>query len=197
MNTNTIATWHRRLSWLTPQLAVSGDLPWDRADAEAKLDEWREAGITHILDLRGECNDKDFVHDQAPELGYTWIGTHDNGGEQEIWWFDEGIRVATEVLADPQARLLVHCHMGINRAPSMAFAILLSRGSDLTEALDRIRSARPIAAIAYAEDAIEYVVAANGMNAIARSHQVDDLARWRRANPIDTPHIIATIRQAS
>ena len=52
--------------------------------------------------------------------------------------------------------MLAHCHMGINRGPSMGFAILLALGWDAEEALDAIHAARPIAFIAYAEDALRW-----------------------------------------
>lgn len=52
-------------------------------------------------------------------------------------WFWDGVDFAFEALADPDAQILAHCHMGINRGPSMAFAerlirnvykVLLTRG---------------------------------------------------------------------
>ncbi len=52
--------------------------------------------------------------------------------------------------------MLVHCHMGINRGPSMAYACLLVLGWDPIEAMTAIRTARPIAAIGYAEDALDW-----------------------------------------
>ncbi|MCV9993567.1 hypothetical protein OIU93_04550 [Paeniglutamicibacter sp. ZC-3] len=49
--------------------------------------------------------------------------------------------------------------MGINRGPSMGFAILLDRGHSPIEAFDMIRAARPQAFIAYAQDALAAHVA--------------------------------------
>jgi hypothetical protein len=48
--------WWRRLCWAHPQIAVSGDLPDASADAAATASAWREAGITHIIDLRDEAD---------------------------------------------------------------------------------------------------------------------------------------------
>jgi hypothetical protein len=59
-------------------------------------------------------------------------------------------------LRDPEAKVLVHCHVGIDRGPSMAHACLLMLGRDPIEAMTMIRSARPIAAIGYAEDAPDW-----------------------------------------
>ena len=71
-------------------------------------------------------------------------------------WFEDLTAWAVDALDDPDARLLVHCHMGVNRGPSAAFAILLALGWDPFDALDAIRDARPIAYIAYAEDVLAW-----------------------------------------
>jgi hypothetical protein len=70
-------------------------------------------------------------------------------------WFDEGVAFAREAI-ESDGVVLAHCHMGINRGPSMGFAILLALGWDAREALDAIHAARPIAFVAYAEDALRW-----------------------------------------
>lgn len=92
------------------------------------LDEWLKAGITHIVDLRGEADDTTNVARVAPHINYTWLGTHDAGGGHEFSWNDTGVAAIAKALDDPNARVVVHCHMGVNRAPSMANAALLHLG---------------------------------------------------------------------
>jgi hypothetical protein len=46
--------------------------------------------------------------------------------------------------------------MGINRGPTMAFAILLATGLDPITALNAIRRARPMAVVHYADDALDW-----------------------------------------
>ncbi|MFV2038782.1 MAG: hypothetical protein ACC660_00910, partial [Acidimicrobiales bacterium] len=145
-----LTRWHRRLCWPTDQIGLSGDLSEDRAAAERQLGEWREAGVTHVMDVRGEWNDQDLVAEIAPELGYAWLGTHDSGGAQSDDWFEAGVVAARPIMGDPRARLLVHCHMGVNRGPSMGLRIMLDRGWDVVDAMGRIRTTRPFAAMAYA-----------------------------------------------
>jgi protein-tyrosine phosphatase len=61
-----------------------------------------------------------------------------------------GLVFAETAFESPNGKLLVHCAMGINRGPSMAFRILLELGWEPLAALEAIRSARPIADIGYA-----------------------------------------------
>jgi hypothetical protein len=128
---------------------------------------------------------------------YTWLGTHDAGGDQDFSWFDEGVAAITAALADPGARVVVHCHMGVNRAPSMAFAALLQLGHGIEEGLDAIRDARPIAAILYADSAVRWFADRSGW---AEAFQGDAESRvwaWHRDNDVDVRWIISRIRRVS
>jgi hypothetical protein len=146
--------WWRRLCEVTPNLVLSGDLHWCEERAISQLAEWSEFGITHIIDCRGEHSDKGFVATHAPGIVYHDHGTHDAGGHQDGEWYEEGWFLFVQaVLDNPNAKVLVHCHMGINRAPSLGFFLLLRMGYGPWGALDMIRKARPIAACYYAESA--------------------------------------------
>jgi len=82
MTTNTdiqAAIWWRRLCEVTDRLFVCGDLPMNPHGFRQMLDEWVKAGITHIVDLRGEANDSNRVADRATHIKYFWLGTHDSG----------------------------------------------------------------------------------------------------------------------
>ena len=85
-----------------------------------------------------------------------------------------------DALADPEAKVLVHCHMGINRGPSLAFAALLASGWDPVDAIDRIRQVRPIAAVGYAEDALAWHHRRAGTPASIRVDERRRLRQWRR-----------------
>ena len=97
---------------------------------------YHDIGVRHIVALRGEANDTVDVARVAPHIEYVWLGTHDAGGDQDFSWFDDGVAAVTGALADPDARGVVHCHMGVNRAPSMAYAALLRLGHGIEEGLD-------------------------------------------------------------
>ena len=189
------ADWHRTPCEVTDWLVVSGDLPPNRADAEALLERWIALGITDIIDVREEWNDAELVAELAPDLRYHHLGTHDDGGWQEDHWFDAGLAAIREVRARG-GRAIVHCHMGVNRAPSMAFRMLLDAGHAPTEALAMLRTARPIARILYAEAAVSHHLRAQGVDhddAVAVRREVN---QWLLDNRVDTLWIISRIRRA-
>ncbi len=190
------ANWWRRLCEVTDHLFVCGDLPHLQSDPDGfhrVLDEWVTAGITHIVDLRGEACDADDVARHAPHIVYTWLGTHDLGGDQDFSWFDEGVAAITRALEDPDARVVVHCHMGVNRAPSMAYAALLQLGHGIEEGLDAIRDARPIARILYADSAVRWFADRAGWDEAFRGDAEARVWSWHRDNQVDLGWIISRI----
>lgn len=171
--------WHRRLCPLADGIVISGDLHEDPDQAIQQLSRWQQAGITHVLDARFEWSDEELVAEHAPDVIYGWIGTDDDGVAKPDEWFDAGLAFSSDALADPDAVLLVHCHMGINRGPSMAYRILLESGWEPIEALDSIREARPIADIGYAGDALNHYHRSHKIPATRRTRDWDRLVAWR------------------
>src|SRR5450759_4329126 len=115
------------MSQISDRIWTGGDLPSNRgqrAMLEA-LGDIRAAGITHIIDGRIEWSDEEFVARHAPEIRYTWNGQDDAGQAMPDEWFTTGVVAAVETLAEPTGNVLLHCHMGINRGPSLALALLL------------------------------------------------------------------------
>lgn len=184
------------LNFITPHLATGGDLPYDDEMARAALEEWQRLGITHVIDNRLEWSDEDLVADLAPEIRYLHNGVDDAGQQMPDHWFDRGVEFAAEALAAPKHRVLVHCHMGINRGPSLAYAILLSAAWDPIDAIDAVRTARPIAGLGYAEDALDWHHRRSHTPASQRRIDHIRLEEWRQANWIDVVRIIRQIRAA-
>ena len=188
------ASWWRKLCKVTDQLFVCGDLPHNPAKFELMLAGWVDAGVTHIVDVRGEWSDEKKVSELQPQVVYSWLGTHDDGGLQDAEWFNVGVETICEALADPNAKVVVHCHMGVNRAPSMVFAALLELGFDIEGALDAIRDARPIAKILYAESAVAWFADRNGWGTSQRAEAQMRVRSWHVSNPADVGWIIRRIR---
>jgi predicted protein tyrosine phosphatase len=116
MNSTTIGV--ANANFVTPQLAVGGDLDMHNITLETQqVADLVDGGITHILDVRHECSDES-VWQHVPHLTYRWEGIHDAGQRVPVAWFDTVVSWALHVLEDPDAKLLTHCHMGINRGPS-------------------------------------------------------------------------------
>lgn len=181
--------------YINDRLAVGGDLDDISPDlALTQLAELVEHGVTHILDLRREHSDEALVADLAPDISYLHLGVDDAGQTLPGAWFDAGVRWLDDALAQPDAKALVHCHMGVNRAPSMAFAYLLNHGLRVHNALHMIRAARSVAVIDYADDALAWHHRRTGASTRRRASDTAALAQWRAENHIDVEHVIRSIR---
>jgi dual specificity phosphatase 3 len=145
-----------------PNISQVADRVWTGGDrGNTPLQPWLLqlgwAGITHLIDCRPEgAPDQAHASEAVPDIDYLLNGQDDNGQTMPDAWFDTGVDFALEALKDPDAMVLAHCHMGINRGPSMALAILLATGMTPDDALDAITNARPCAEVAYADDAIDW-----------------------------------------
>ena len=185
------------LHFVTPQLAVGGDLH-SRDDELALLQftEICELGITHIVDVRLEWSDLDTFAAHAPEIGYLHHGMDDAGQAVPAEWFEQAVSWVEAAYADNRgAVVLTHCHMGINRGPSLGFAVLLAQGWDPVEAMTAIRAARPQANIWYAADALDWYHARTGVDAETGAAQHAALAAWREENPLDVVRLIRQQRE--
>jgi hypothetical protein len=179
---------HANLHFVTPSLAVGGDL--DGRDAELtalQITELEGLGITHVIDCRLEWNDEGVFAEHLPHIAYLHHGMDDDGQDVPGEWFDEAIAFIPE-----DAVVLTHCHMGINRGPSLGFAVLLHQGWDPIDAIAAIRAARPVANVWYAPDALLWHHGRQGTD------PTDDLRRlkqWRQDNPLDVVRVIRQQRE--
>lgn len=191
------AAWWRVLCFPIERVALSGDLDTTTSGtAQRQLMTWADAGITDIIDVRREWSDASLVARLAPWMRYHWIGTHDSGHAQSDDWFDEGVEAALDALADPDRKVVVHCHMGVNRAPSLAFGVLLALGHHPVEALDLIRASRPIAAVLYAQDALRWWHRRSAAPMDTRAAERSAVAEWLDRNAADVGWVISRIRAA-
>ena len=185
------------ISFVTEQLAVGGDLSPHEDVARAQIADLVQRGVTHIVDVRIEWSDEAMVAQHAPHIRYLHHGMDDAGQQVAGDWFDTGVAFALDAFnASPESVVLAHCHMGINRGPSLGFAVLLAQGWDPVEALDAIRAARPIAYIDYARDALRWHHARAGHGRRELSRDLRRLADWRESNNLDVVSVIRGIRQS-
>jgi dual specificity phosphatase 3 len=182
-------------AFLTDQLLTCADLDIeDNRHAEAQLAELVDRGLTHIVDVRIEWSDQYLVSQLAPDVRYLHLGIDDAGQRVPDEFFDVGVGFIRDALADPTSLVLAHCHMGINRGPSLAYAVLIDMGHDPVEALDLVRSARPIAYIAYAEDALRWHQNRTGASSATRRDQLAAIDAWRVQRHLDVGEVIRRIR---
>lgn len=165
--------------FVTERLAVGGGLADDPGRAGRQIAELVAQGITHIADLRQEWTDAELVAEHAPQIEYLYHPVEDLGQTIPADYFQTLADWADATLADPRARLLVHCHAGVNRGPSGAFTVLLAQGWDVRDALDAIRTARPIAWIDYADDVVEWHLAIADEADRTAAHDAVTEWRWR------------------
>ena len=78
----------------------------------------------------------------------------------------------------------------------MAFAILLALGWNPADALDAIRTARPIAGIIYADQALDWWHRVAGATTDRVASDFDDLNLWMHQNPVDVDWVVSRIWRA-
>lgn len=182
-------------SVVTPQLWVGGSLhTWRGLGAEEQLAELTSAGLTHVLDVRKEWSDEDWLRERAAGVEYLHLGVDDAGQRMRDEWFDEGTAFVSDALVSGDAKVLVHCHMGINRGPSMGFACLLTQGWEPVAALTAIHRARDIAWMDYAEDATDWWARRTGLTDPQRLAHKERVALWRRRLGLDRSSIHRGLR---
>jgi protein-tyrosine phosphatase len=184
---------YANLHFVTPHLAVGGDLAtYDDDLAGMQLAEIGALGVTHVVDVRIEWNDAEVFSFALPGVAYLHHGMDDAGQAVPLDWFERA--VSWIEAAGPDAVVLTHCHMGINRGPSLGFAVLLAQGWDPVEAISAIRAARPQANVWYAADALTWHQVRTGVSPSAASEQHARLDAWRKANPLDVVRLIRQVR---
>lgn len=183
---------HADADFVTDRLAVGGGLSGQPRQARGQIAELVRLGITHVADLRLEWSDAELVSRHAPGISYLHHPVEDAGQTIPGEYFQDLTEWTNTAFADPRAKLLVHCHAGVNRGPSGAFAALLAQGWEVPAALDAIRTARPIAWIDYADDVIEWHFARADASARAAAH--DAVTEWRWRNHLSLNTVIRQTR---
>jgi protein-tyrosine phosphatase len=171
----------RRIARLTDRLWTGGALPARPDAAAGVIAAWRELGIGAVVDTRAEWSDEELVAQVAPEIAYINPGVVDGGQRMRDEWFE----TITTFAIDQQssgAGVLAHCGSGINRGPSAAFGVLLATGWDPVEAIELIITARPIATVSYAEDALDWWSRSAKTPQTEWQQKRRRFDEWRRAN---------------
>lgn len=181
--------------FVTERVVVGADLAANFGRAQAQLAELVQSGITHIVDLRSEWSDEALVHTWAPQVTYFHHRIQDAGQFIEAAWFDQLVDWVRGALdSDPAAKVLIHCHMGVNRAPSGVLAVLMDQGISLRDGLNLIRDARPVAVIDYAGSVVNWYCQRHGCDARTKRNLRRVLVRWRQSHHIDGQAVIRQIR---
>jgi protein-tyrosine phosphatase len=94
-------------------------------------------------------------------VNVLWNATDDDFQPKSAGLLDMGVQFALQALADPEAKIYVHCAAGVHRAPMMMLAILRAMGWTLEDALETVQSLRPVVdwADVYVKSVERYIAA--------------------------------------
>jgi protein-tyrosine phosphatase len=125
------------MTWVTERIALGGGI-WH----EQNMAELAEAGVTHVVNMQIEFDDRPLA---APfGIQVLWNPTDDDFMVKPPELLKRGVDFALEALADPGARLYVHCAAGVHRAPMMTLAVLCAMDWKMDPAMHLIESKRPV-----------------------------------------------------
>ena len=99
-------------------------------------------GVTHIIDMQIEFDDTPLAGPHGIEV--LWNATDDDFQPKPPELFERGVEFAGAALEDEQSKLYIHCAAGVHRAPMMTLGVLCSMGWEMEDAMDTIRSRRPV-----------------------------------------------------
>jgi len=122
----------RRYSVIAPNLHVGGQ------HTRRGLDRLGQRGVTAVISLRGELDDRE--RGLAPAR-YLYLPTVDNHAPT-LEQLQTGVDFIQEELAAGGA-VYIHCWEGVGRAPTLTAAYLVSAGLSPDEAWARISRVRP------------------------------------------------------
>lgn len=122
-------------NFVTERIAVGGGIT-----SKADVDQIVVAGITHVMDMRAEFDD-DILNDNR--ITILWLPQEDNGEMRPPGHYRKGIQFAFPALALPNTKVFPHCSAGLDRGPTMCYALLRAFGVSRTDAIAMVRTARP------------------------------------------------------
>jgi protein-tyrosine phosphatase len=122
-------------NFVTERIAVGGGM-----SSKADVDQIVVAGITHVIDMRAEFDDETLNDSRITIL---WLPQVDDGAMRPLGQYRKGIQFAFPALSLPNTKIFPHCAAGLNRGPTMCYALLRAFGFPQSEAIDRIRAVRP------------------------------------------------------
>ena len=140
------------ITWITERIALGGGI-WNARNME----EVAGLGITHILDMQIEFDDRPLAEPYGIEV--LWNPTDDDFLPKPAELLKRGVDFALAALADPEARVYIHCAAGVHRAGMMTLAVLCAMNWDIELAMQEIERKRPVVDFAdvYVESVRRYL----------------------------------------
>src|SRR5437868_5450184 len=140
------------MTWITDRIAVGGGI-----ETPENMEIVAKAGITHIIDMQIEFDDSQLA---APyKIKVLWNGIYNDFQPKPPELFERGVEFGLAALRKHRSKLLIHCTLGMHRAPVMALALLCAMGWPAQVAIDSIQKCRPVVYFAesYVKSVEEYL----------------------------------------
>ena len=125
------------LSWITEQVAVGGGI-WN----EAKMLEIVRAGVTHIVNMQIEFDDRPLA--QPYGIKVLWNPMDDDFQPKPPEALKRGVDFVLQALKHKNNKVFIHCAAGVHRAPMQTLAVLRSLGWSLEDAQRVMQAERPV-----------------------------------------------------
>lgn len=144
------------LSLVAPRLWVGAAIDsLDERTARGQVREIVQLGVDVVVDCRLGADDSE-LWDHAEDVEYHRHGIEDAGQPVSHDWFTHGVELVMDRWHVRRRGVYVHCEEGVNRAPSLVFAVLLVSGLTPRQAVHRIVDARPVAGLRYGDAALRW-----------------------------------------
>lgn len=123
--------------WVTSRVALGGSI-----ESLYDVRKIAAAGITHILNVRTDQDEVPWVLKVG--LQYASNPTKDKDEKPKpASWFNGSADIIRAALHTPDAKILVHCQEGLNRAPGSVYFFLRTIGLEPKLCEKLITDARP------------------------------------------------------
>jgi protein-tyrosine phosphatase len=109
------------------------------------VEQLRDLGITHVINLRRRTNNK-----KVRQFQWLWLPFKDDKKARPRWFYKRALKFYQRAVRQRDARVFVMCRMGICRSASLAYFFLRASEKSENEARERVVSARPCATVARA-----------------------------------------------
>ena len=125
------------MTWIMDRIAVGGGI--ENAENMAEV---ARAGITHIINMQIEFDDTELA--RAYGIKVLNNGVYNDFEPKPPELFQRGVEFGTAALRKQNTKLLIHCTLGMHRAPTMTLALLCALGWPLPVARQLIERCRPV-----------------------------------------------------
>ena len=125
------------LTWIMDRIAIGGGI-----ENTENMAEVARAGITHIINMQIEFDDTELA--RACGIKVLNNGVYNDFEPKPPELFQRGVEFGTAALRKQNTKLLIHCTLGMHRAPTMTLALLCALGWPLHVARQLIERCRPV-----------------------------------------------------